>query len=123
MTESPAGDDTHRPSGPSGPENPTGPETITEALAFLAERGYTREFEIDGGGLGLRDAAQLHALATAVVDFRFRFEGASDPGDESIVLGVTCGRTRRGVVVSAYGPAADPAHVAVLQALSRPPES
>lgn len=105
----------------NGPANPTEPETVTEALTYLAERGYTREFSIDDEGLGLCDAAQLHALSTATVDFRFRFEGSSDPGDESIVLGVTCGGTHRGVVVSAYGPAADPAHAAVLQALTRPP--
>ena len=105
----------------SGPANPTEPETVTEALAFLAEHGYSLQLSIDGEGLGLRDAAQLHALSTARVDYRFRFEGASDPGDESIVLGVTCGGDLRGVVVSAFGPAADPAHAAVLQALSRPP--
>ncbi len=103
------------------PANPTEPATVTEALAYLADRGYDNEFSIDDDGRGLRDAAQLHELSTAEVDYRFRFEGASDPGDESIVLGVTCSGEHRGVVVSAYGPTADPAHAAVLQALSRPP--
>lgn len=107
----------------NGPANPTEPETVTEALAFLAEHGYDREFSIDDGGLGLRGAAQLHELSTAEVDYRFRFEGASDPGDESIVLGVTCAGAHRGVVISAFGPNADPAHAAVLHALSRPPAS
>ena len=39
----------------------------------------------------------------------YRFEGASDPDDMSIVVGLRCricGRT--GVVVSAFGPDADP---------------
>ncbi len=116
---------TETPADASGarPENPSEPETVTEALAFLDGLGYTIEFEIDGAGLALRDSAQLHALTTATVDYRFRFEGDSDPGDESIVLGVTCAGEFRGVVVSAYGPAADPDHVTVLQALSRPPAS
>ena len=123
---------TETPADASGarPENPSEPETVTEALAFLDGLGYTIEFEIDGAGLALRDSAQLHALTTATVDYRFRFEGDSDPGDESIVLEPTpltwpvgIAGEFRGVVVSAYGPAADPDHVTVLQALSRPPAS
>ena len=64
----------------------------------------------------------MHPLQSAVVDYTFRFEGDSDPGDEAIVLGVHCGDSdRKGVVVSAYGPDADPEHTALLVALTRSP--
>jgi hypothetical protein len=103
------------------PKNPTQPETVTEALVFLAEIGYGDEFELGLDGLGKVGAAQLHALSTAQVDYTFRFEGESDPGDEMIVLGVTCGGTARGSIVSAFGPSADPLHAEMLRALVRPP--
>ncbi len=103
------------------PKNPAQPETVTEALTFLAEIGYGDSFELAVEGLGPVGAAELHALETAQVDYTFRFEGESDPGDEMIVLGVTCGGTYRGSIVSAFGPGADPEHVEVLRALIRPP--
>jgi len=103
------------------PENPTGPETVTEAVQYLAARGYTDSFALAAEGLSGSDA-QLHALESAAVDYRFRFEGESDPGDEAIVLGITCAGRHRGVLVSGFGPSADPAHVAVLLALVRQPD-
>ena len=64
-------------------------------------------------------AEQLHALEEAVVDYQFRFEGDSDPGDEAIVLGISCAGVQRGVLVSGFGPSADPEHAAILRALTR----
>ncbi|MCU1502255.1 MAG: hypothetical protein JWM12_1609 [Ilumatobacteraceae bacterium] len=103
------------------PKNPPQPETVTEALVFLAQLGYGDEFELGLDGLGPVGSAELHELTTAQVDYQFRFEGPSDPGDEAIVLGVTCGGRYRGSIVSAFGPAIDPEHAAVLRALIRPP--
>ncbi|MGC1513560.1 MAG: hypothetical protein WA797_11660 [Acidimicrobiales bacterium] len=49
----------------------------------------------------------------------FRFEGDSDPGDEAIVLGIECPAcNRRGIIVSAYGPDADPHLLALLDRLA-----
>ena len=62
---------------------------------------------------------ETHPFETAVVDFTFRFEGPSDPGDQAIVLGVSCTAWgRKGIVVSAYGPDADPEEAALLVALA-----
>ncbi|MEO5723114.1 MAG: hypothetical protein ABIQ39_12630 [Ilumatobacteraceae bacterium] len=105
----------------SPPENPTTPETVTEAVAFLGDLGYAYEFQVTSEGLTVEGRDELHAFETAQVDYRFRFEGDSDPGDEAIVLGVTCSCEVRGVIVSAYGPNADPMHTAVLRALTRQP--
>ncbi len=103
------------------PKFPTGPDTVTEAVEYLTARGYVDSFALAAEGLSGPGENQLHALETATVDYRFRFEGESDPGDEAIVLGITCGGQHRGVLVSGFGPSADPAHVAVLQALVRQP--
>ena len=44
-------------------------------------------------------------------------QGVPDPGDEAIVLGISCSCAQRGVLVSGFGPSADPAHAAILRAL------
>ena len=105
----------------SQPRTPTGPETVTEAVQYLAERGYTDSFALAAEGLAGPGDEQIHALHDAVVDYQFRFEGDSDPGDEAIVLGITCSCAERGVLVSAFGPSADPAHAAILRALVHRP--
>ena len=99
------------------------PDTVTEAVSFLASQGYVDDFEIDPRGLACAGVGSIHSLEGAVVDYTFRFEGPSDPADEAIVLGVSCPEWgRKGVIVSAYGPYADSEHIAVLNALagSRP---
>jgi hypothetical protein len=94
------------------------PETVTDALAFLTGEGYTDEFHLDSAGLRC-DRTGAHPLHEVVVDYRFRFEGPSDPGDEMIVLGVrVTDDGGKGFVVSAFGPAVDPEHAEVLAALS-----
>lgn len=93
---------------------------MTEAVQYLAERGYSDAFALAAEGLSGPGQDQLHALHDAVVDYQFRFEGDSDPGDEAIVLGITCSCDQRGVLVSGFGPSADPAHAAVLRALLHP---
>lgn len=94
------------------------PDTVTEAVQMLNELGYGDELEVVPEGVALRSGDGVEAVTTAVVDYVFRFEGPSDPGDETIVLGVNCPTlNRRGVVVSAYGPAIDADHDAVLHQL------
>ena len=95
------------------------PDTVTEAVAFLASEGYVDDYRLRPDGIVGGDAGAAHPLATAVVDYTFRFEGDSDPGDEAIVLGVHCTDwDRKGVIVSAYGPDADPEQTALLVALA-----
>ena len=50
----------------------------------------------------------------------YRYEGNTDPRDESVVFGIVCpGCGARGIVVSAYGPDADPEIFDLLTRLSR----
>ena len=96
------------------------PDTVTEAVQFLASQGYIDDYRLCDSGIAADDMPEPHPIPTAVVDFTFRFEGASDPGDQAIVLGVSCTEWgRKGVVVSAYGPDADPDEAALLVALTR----
>ena len=101
----------------------TAPDTVTEAVTFLASEGYVDDYRLCPEGIVDMATGAAHPLRTASVDYTFRFEGASDPGDEAIVLGIHCADwERKGVVVSAYGPDADPEHAALLVALTERPD-
>ena len=90
-------------------DQPT-PSTVTDAVAFLRDRGYTDEIELKGMSLDSGRTNISNALNNVIVDHRFRFEGNSDPGDEAIVLGLRYPDTDiRATLVSAFGHGADPA--------------
>ena len=85
------------------------PDTVTEAVELLQADGYTADFTLEGITNTCPICANAHELTRGIVERQYRFEGDSDPGDEAIVLGVLCPACGvRGVLVSAFGPDADP---------------
>ena len=96
------------------------PDTVTEAVRFLSAHGYVEDFEFNVAATGDPAALSTGPAGVPIVDYTFRFEGPSDPADEAIVLGVRVSDTnRKGVIVSAFGSDADPAHARLLVELSR----
>jgi len=96
------------------------PDTVTEAVAFLAGEGYVDDLQLSADGIVARGHEGPHPTATAVVDHTFRFEGPSDPADEAIVLGVSCPEwNSKGVIVAAYGPDMGPEEAERLMELTR----
>jgi hypothetical protein len=96
------------------------PETITEAVTFLEAEGYRDELVLRREGLTCAAVEGAHPFEHAVVDHTFRFEGPSDPADEAIVLGISLPDwNRKGVLVSAFGPSAEPEEAELLIALTR----
>jgi hypothetical protein len=92
------------------------PLTVLAAVQLLEADGYTTSIKVlPDGSIRCGSCAQTHAIKSALVDRVFRFEGASDPDDEAIVLGLRCPHCdAKSVLVSAFGPNAEPA---VLQQL------
>jgi hypothetical protein len=92
------------------------PLTVLAAVQLLEADGYTTPIKVlPDGSIRCGSCAQTHAIKSALVDRVFRFEGASDPDDEAIVLGLRCPHCdAKSVLVSAFGPNAEPA---VLQQL------
>jgi DNA-directed RNA polymerase subunit RPC12/RpoP len=85
------------------------PDTVTEAVSLLEAEGYGDDLIVTGTSVECRVCGSHHALADVLVERVYRFEGPSDPADEAIVLGVRCPKCgARGIIVSAFGPNADP---------------
>jgi len=87
----------------------TSPDTLAEAIALLEADGYTEDFNLTGGLLDCVACQVAHEPVVGIIERQYRFEGASNPDDESVVFGVRCPACgAKGVVVSAFGPGADP---------------
>lgn len=102
-----------------------GASSVFEVLRDLEAEGYTEDMTARAGGHVRCGACGDESAAG---EFRTgelrRVEGASDPGDMSAVLGITCPRCRaRGVLVVMYGPEAGADDSDVLAALPDPEET
>jgi hypothetical protein len=95
--------------------------TETPQLAALRQAGFEADFEIRGGqlllsGQGPVDPHRVH------IDRQYRFEGASDPDYESLMLALHDVSSQvRGVLVTAYGPAASASEAEILAVLGTNP--
>lgn len=86
------------------------PDTVTEAVAILEQEGYGGQLSLlPDGRLRCSQCRSTHGAQEGQVERVMRFEGDSNPDDESIVMGLVCPSCgTKGTLVSAYGPGADP---------------
>ncbi|MEO8068488.1 MAG: phosphoribosylpyrophosphate synthetase [Flavobacteriales bacterium] len=93
--------------------------TLSEAVNDLQKRGYTDDLQLadncvvcDVRGVSL-DPAEFH------IDEFHRFEGNSDPEDQSIVYAISSAKHGvKGVLVNAYGMDAQPMTQAMVAKLA-----
>jgi hypothetical protein len=95
------------------------PETVADAVRLLAADGYEGEFSVTESTVHCSACAHVCEPAHVTISRTYRFEGNTDPADEAIVLGLECPECGvKGVLVSAYGPDADAAFLALVERLS-----
>lgn len=87
-----------------------------DVVAAWREDGYTADFEvIEGGKVTSVETDRTYEPEELQVDRMHRYEGVTDPGDEELLLAVTCPESgTRGTLTLAYGAtaSADEAEVA-----------
>lgn len=83
-------------------------ETLSEAVNDLQKRGYTHDFNIEGGCLRCAGLPQPLQPEDFEIDAVYRFEGETDPGDENILYAISAKNSGiKGLLVNAYGPYGD----------------
>lgn len=91
------------------PNEPAGFETLSEALENLKERGYCYDFNMVSNGL--QSTVDGEVISLSPDDFTivevYRFEGPSNPSDNSILYAIESRSGMKGNLVSAYGVYAD----------------
>jgi hypothetical protein len=78
-------------------------DSLSQALKELRDRGYTEDFNLAPQCLECPSLKlQLHPEDFTVDEF-YRFEGASNPDDNSIVYAISAPNGLKGVLVDGYG--------------------
>ena len=90
-------------------------KTLVSTLNTLVQKGYTEDYKVNDKGLKAlkRDKVYLPDQVK-VVDFH-RFEGTSDPSDESILYAIETNDGGKGTLVDAFGPSSDTKVTAFMQ--------
>jgi len=92
---------------------------LVDATNDLMKRGYTENLSLEGDTIDDK-AKNIHMTADDfVIDEFYRFEGATNPSDMSIVYAVTSDKYNlKGVLINAYGTYANSSSSAVLAKLN-----
>jgi len=88
--------------------------TLTSRIAKAKEDGFTEDFMIKAEGLCTSDDKCYRPGEVNVENF-YRFEGQSDPDDNSILYLIKTNNGVKGTLSDAYGTYADPKITAFMQ--------
>lgn len=78
--------------------------TLSETMNMLRlEEGYEDDFNLMDEELEIKSRKEKFAISEFTVDVVYRFEGASNPSDNSILYAITTSNGRKGVLVDGYG--------------------
>jgi len=87
----------------------TGPmDAPGDAMRELHAAGWIEQLSVYEGGLRCDGCSCWAAAEDVTVDEAYRFEGTSDPGDESILFAISMPCGHRGTLPAAYGKDTDP---------------
>ena len=81
--------------------------TLTDALNGLSKEGYVLDFNLNADCVECKELNMHLFPDDFLIDKFYRFEGASNPGDNSIVYAISTGNGLKGTLVDAYGVYAD----------------
>lgn len=82
-------------------------KTLADCINKMVADGYTEDFKVTENGLLSLHDEKLHQPSDVHVINFFRFEGASDPADNSILYVIETSDGTKGTLTDAYGPYAD----------------
>ena len=94
-------------------------DTVTEALLWLYQVGFTENFNLDQNCIRYNNKTESMSPEEFKIEYLFRFEGDTDPGDEDIVYGIVSEIYNiKGVLTSAFGIYADAVSAEMIKKLS-----
>lgn len=82
-------------------------KSLSLCLNKLLEEGFTENFKATDKGIQSIESTKVYKPAQIQVVNFYRFEGASDPADNSILYAIQTSDNVKGTLVDAYGMYAD----------------
>jgi hypothetical protein len=81
--------------------------TMVDCVNSLVLQGFNEDFKAREAGLESLSSHKLYKPEEVKILNFYRFEGESDPADNSILYAIETSDGKRGTLVDAYGPYAD----------------
>ena len=82
-------------------------KTLVSCMNSLLEKGYKENFVMDEKGLKAMESEKTYQPGDIKITDFYRFEGESDPGDNSILYAIETSDGVKGTITDAFGPYAD----------------
>lgn len=82
-------------------------KTLSESVNEAIGKGYTENFQVGTKGLNTGDEQIAYAPLDIAITSFYRFEGYSDPQDNSILYLIKTHDGKKGTLIDAYGAQAD----------------
>lgn len=77
--------------------------SLSVAIKDLQEEGYTEDFNLIAEGLESKSLKKQWKAGDLEVEKFYRFEGMTDPGDNTILYLIKTNDNRKGLLVDVYG--------------------
>ncbi len=81
--------------------------TLVSCLNGLMKEGFDKQFKVTKEGIKELSSEKIYSPEEVKVLNFYRFEGNSDPADNSILYAIETVDGKRGTLVDAYGPYSD----------------
>lgn len=98
-------------------------DTLSEAVNALQKEGYTEDFRMKFDCLSCEGTDLSYRTDQFEVTSVYRFEGMSDPDDNSVLYTIEAEDGRKGMLIDAYGVYADPISIELIEKLKMPNRS
>jgi hypothetical protein len=82
-------------------------KTLVSCMNSLHAKGYRENFVMEEKGLKSMESEKIYQPEDIRITDFYRFEGESDPGDNSILYAIETSDGVKGTLTDAYGPYAD----------------
>jgi hypothetical protein len=82
-------------------------KTLVSSLNSLVQLGFTEDYKVTDRGLKSLKTERVYSPDEVKVLNFYRFEGSSDPADNSILYAIETKDGGRGTLVDAFGPYGD----------------
>lgn len=77
--------------------------TLSHAIEGLQKEGYIEDFNLCDAGVENKKKKSIYAASELNVVKYYRFEGMSNPGDNSVLYVIEANNGEKGLLVDAYG--------------------
>ena len=93
--------------------------TLSETINGLKKEGYSLDFNLQDDCIACHSTNTILSPEDFVIDKVYRFEGASNPDDESVLYAISSSKFGvKGLLVNGYGISADEISDAIIKKLS-----